>query len=405
MFHSFFRYLQGYLRIRIKGYSPERFINLCKNKNIDIWGLGYNLDSYEMYIKVKDFRKIKPLLKKTVTKVCILERFGLPFFFHNYRKRNAFFAGIGICVLIVYVMTLFLWKIDFQGNQRFTDEVLMEYLTSEKITHGMLKRKVDCEQIAKNMRKEFDDIIWVTASLEGTCLTVHVKENTDTFRVNTEEEEPSDIVADKNGIIRSMVTRSGVPKVKVGDEIKAGDVLVSGTVEVLNDAKEVAGQYYVLADADIVMETIHPYEDFIPKKYEKKRYTERKRDLWTFMANGLYVSLGLPQNKFANKEIHTFQTQCKLDDNFYLPIFVGKKEILEYELVPLEYSKEEMETLLHTRFDAYCKTLQEKAVIVERNLQITQEGGGLKAVSNLILEESVGIHRKIVDFSQSTMIE
>ena len=31
--------------------------------------------------------------------------------------------------------------------------------------------------------------------------------------------------------------------------------------------------------------------------------------------------------------------------------------------------------------------------------------GGLKAVSNLILEESVGIHRKIVDFSQSTMIE
>lgn len=405
MFQAFFRYLQGYLRIRIKGYSPERFINLCKNKDIDIWGLGYNLDSYEMYIKVKDFRKIKPLLKKTVTKVYILERVGLPFFFHNYRNRNAFFIGIGICTLIVYIMTWFVWNIDFEGNKRFTDEVLMEYLTSEKITPGMLKNKVDCEQIAKNMRKEFNDIIWVTASLEGTCLTVHVKENTDTFQVNTEEEEPGDIVADKNGIIRSMVTRSGVPKVKVGDEVKAGDVLVSGTVEVLNDAKEVAGHFYVLADADIIMETVHPYEDFIAKQYEKKRYTERKRELWTFMVKDFYIVLGLPQNNFKNKEIYTIQTQCKLDDNFYLPIFVGKRKIIEYELETLEYSKEEMENLLHTRFDAYCKKLQEKAVILEKTLQITQETFGTKATSSMILEESVGIHRKIVDFSQSTMIE
>lgn len=29
MLISFFRYLKGYVRIRLSGYSPERFLNLC----------------------------------------------------------------------------------------------------------------------------------------------------------------------------------------------------------------------------------------------------------------------------------------------------------------------------------------------------------------------------------------
>ena len=32
-------------------------------------------------------------VKKTKTKVTIEERFGLPFFFHKYRKRKMFFCG------------------------------------------------------------------------------------------------------------------------------------------------------------------------------------------------------------------------------------------------------------------------------------------------------------------------
>jgi len=33
------RFLRGYVKIRIKGYSPERFLNLCSHHQIDIWGL------------------------------------------------------------------------------------------------------------------------------------------------------------------------------------------------------------------------------------------------------------------------------------------------------------------------------------------------------------------------------
>lgn len=37
---------------------------------------------------------------------------------------------------------------------------------------------------------------------------------------------PTDLIADKNGVITSMITRKGVPMVSVGDTVKKGDLLV-----------------------------------------------------------------------------------------------------------------------------------------------------------------------------------
>ena len=55
MLISLFRYLQGYLKICVTGYSPERFLNLCKNKKIAIWGLEPANNHYEMYMKIDNF--------------------------------------------------------------------------------------------------------------------------------------------------------------------------------------------------------------------------------------------------------------------------------------------------------------------------------------------------------------
>ena len=132
-----------YLKIRLTGYSPERFLNLCKNKKIDVWGLEARHNAYDMYIRIAGFRKLKTILKKTQTKVSIEGRFGLPFFFHRYRKRKLFFVGIVLCLILIYSFTFFIWDITLQGNQKITDDVLMEFLETQDISHGMTKNKVD----------------------------------------------------------------------------------------------------------------------------------------------------------------------------------------------------------------------------------------------------------------------
>ena len=73
-------YIIGYLKISVEGYYIERFINICKNKNITIWNLKRNKSIILMFnIRIKEFRDMCKIAKKTNSKVKILSKNGLPF--------------------------------------------------------------------------------------------------------------------------------------------------------------------------------------------------------------------------------------------------------------------------------------------------------------------------------------
>ena len=59
---------------------------------------------------------------------------------------------------------------------------------------------------------------------------------------------------------------------------KRGDILVSGRIEVCNDAKEVVEYQYEQADADIRADTQTEYEDEISTYYEENEVSEPKAD-------------------------------------------------------------------------------------------------------------------------------
>ena len=118
MIHCLIRYLSGYVKIQIKGYSPERFLNLCCYHRIRFWGLTRIGTNYELYLSLSDFRKIRPFVRKTHTKVILKKRYGFPFFLSRYRKRKLFFISIFLCIFLIDCYSQFLWDIHFQGNKR-----------------------------------------------------------------------------------------------------------------------------------------------------------------------------------------------------------------------------------------------------------------------------------------------
>ena len=146
------KYMQGYVRVRLYGYAPERFLNLCSSRNILIWNLEYHEEQYEFCISLGGFRQLKPILRKTRTKLIIVERTGLPFVMRRYRKRKLFFAGIVLCCALLYVMSLFVWRIEVNGNLHETDSSIIKFLKKKKVYHGLLKSKIDCEKIEEELR-------------------------------------------------------------------------------------------------------------------------------------------------------------------------------------------------------------------------------------------------------------
>ena len=82
-----------------------------------------------------------------------------------------------------------------------------------------------------------------------------------------------------------------------------------------------------------------------------------------------------------------------------MPLILGGKTLQEYKLVEKEYGKEEMERILKENFEYFCKQQEENgATILEKNLHITYNNKEAIAETTIMLLESVGIRRKIVDF-------
>ena len=370
MIRSFIRYLRGYVKIRVEGYSPERFLNLCCFHHIFIWGLVPAGNAYEMYMSLSGFRKIRPFTRKTHTKAVILKRCGFPFFLKRYEKRKLFFISLLLCAALLKVYSLFIWDIHFEGNQKWPDETLSEFLDSKGVAPFMLKSSVSCADIVKDIRKEYNDIVWVSASIDGSRLKVQIKENEDTFKEETDvsqEEHPTDLVAETDGVITEIVTRSGVPQVHVGDTVKAGDILVSGRIEVKNDSGEVVGYQYQKSDADVFADTQIEYSDSMQLTWQDKVYDGRKRYKWYVRLVDWTISAGTVKSSFEHSELASSETQLKIGENFYLPVSFGFERAKSYDFQEKEYTQDEIREKLSLDFRRFCDELEEKGIQIREN--------------------------------------
>lgn len=133
------RFLKGYVRIRLSGYSPERFINLCGNHNILLWDIQNHGSFYTMSVSLKAFWQLKKITRKTGTRVVITKRCGLPFLMVKVQKRKIFLAGIVLSLLFWILMSGYVWNIRVIGNHYVTEEVLMDFLSENNIKTGMKK--------------------------------------------------------------------------------------------------------------------------------------------------------------------------------------------------------------------------------------------------------------------------
>ena len=370
-----------------------------------------------MYLTLDGFRKLRPIIRKTHTRVALLERCGLPFFIRKHRKRKMFLAGALICIGLLFFYSSYIWDIHFEGNDKWTDQTLLEFLETKEVSTGMTKSRVDCSQIVKDIRERYDDIVWVSASMDGSRLRIQIKENEDTFREEEKSLEPSggpessqngnasqetarsdgadqtptDLVASQDGVITSIITRNGVPMVHVGDSVKKGDLLVSGRVEVLNDAAEVIGYQYQQSDADIFADTQMAYKDQIPLTYQKKTYDPyEQRRLWYIRLGPFRISAGTLSQDFPKWEKYTEEYQLRLGENFYLPVDYGMICIKSYQTNEKKHSKQKLQEILTKNFTQFSKEMEEKGIqICENSVKIHVYKNSAVASGTLYLNQKI----------------
>lgn len=378
------KYFRGYVEVALWGYAPERFLNLCSNHNILIWDLRQEGEVYYFHISVDGFRSLKPLLRKSGTRIKISRKNGIPFFFFRYRRRKILFFSIFACMLILYTLSRFIWKIQINGNDSVTDDSLLQFLEEKNSSYGTFVSDIDCTKLEEEIRSCFKSIIWTSVKREGTTLTIDVQENLVVAsqpsgtklpkELMTQEQKGYDLLALHDGTIESIYVRKGTPLVQQGDAVKKGDVLVSGELPIYDDSGTLSGCQYCTADADIRLKTAYTYKDSFPAKHTWKKYSGRKTSRYGLGFGASYFELPWKKTGYEQYTVMDTRTQLRLCDSFYLPVYVVRRTYEEYENTQTVYTPKEAKRQAAENLTEFLEKLTQKGVLIlEKHVMIRTE--------------------------------
>lgn len=378
MIHKVFGWIGGYLKVRIQGKRIERFVNLCRNRNIVLWQLCWDTNQEILYFRIslKDFYRLRPMARKCKVHPIVVKRYGLPFLLGHMKKRASFCLGVAGCFALVLFLSTRIWGISVEGQSYHTKESILEYLDSIDIYGGIDSKTLECARLEEQIRQKFNDIGWVSVEKKGSKIYIRVREVL--LVEKDKKKQPGHLIAQQNGRVVSIVTRSGTAKVKAGDRVKKGDVLISGAVKIYGDNQELVEKKYVHAEGTVILSVQKNYQDTLEKEYQKKVYTGRTKKIYE-------LQLG-EMNFFCYNPLKNLETFEKYDiireGGQFCPLlslrFPAKgyvKTFREIEYQKAVYSEKEARKILKERLKYYLKQKKEAGYLLEKKEAVLETEG------------------------------
>ena len=245
------RYIRGYLDIRFSGVYSEKILSSLAREKIAVWHLKYLSGTIYGRMFARDFHKLRKLRKNTGVTIRIDKKHGLPFFTRRYSKRAGFAVGVILFFALLEFLSGFVWIINVEGNVKVSTDDIIKTLGNIGIHEEMRKSKIDAKIMAQNLILSRNDIAWASLNIEGCVLNVNVTEIKE--KTGSDNAEPTNIIAAQDGIIRKIDAVSGDVRIKVGENVHKGDLLVSGIIE------SMAGTDFVRSNARIVAQVEEIY--------------------------------------------------------------------------------------------------------------------------------------------------
>ena len=389
MINKLIVWFYGYIHIEVSGCNISRFLNICSARGIEFYSVENMKDKAIIKMQARDFFALHDVVRKCRIKVKINKKTGFPFFVHKNRKRKMMFLGILTSFIMMFVLSLFVWQISVEGNYTYSDEEILDFLEENGVSHGIYKNNINGEELERAIRNEYFDITWVSVELTGTRLIIHIKENFNIENINDNKNDFKDIVAKEDGIIDSIVTRSGTPMVKAGDLVKAGDVLIKGNYDIVDDSGTVIDTKDVVADGTIYELVVYEYYDKISIGYKNKKYLDEDTS-YKFVIFDKMIDIDFFGNKNNTSDYVYNVKQLKLTDNFYLPVYMYTCTEKEYEIYDDEYDKSECISILNENFNYFLENLDEKSIqIIENNVKIENTDGYFVAKGDIVVLKEV----------------
>ena len=145
----------------------------------------------------------------------------------DWLQRRWLLGAAVICAgIALLAASRVMWRIEVVDGGVY-DADIRAALNEMGVEAPMLRSRVDVDAIREELEWRYPRIAWMEAGWRGTTLVVRAVEGVLPRRDGVQD-GPFDVVASRDAVIHSVVTRAGTPVVKAGDIVQKGDVLIKG---------------------------------------------------------------------------------------------------------------------------------------------------------------------------------
>ena len=217
---------QGYVTVRLRGPGLERLLNKITDLDIVLYSVErLTADVVIVRLRVRDFRRLRPLLWGSQINVSILDKHGAAFLLRKFRLRAFFGLGLVVSLLFILYLGNFLWFIEVIGLETLPMEALKVAVEELGLRTGVARSTIKTRLIEAELLKRFPDLVWAEVRLNGVKAEIRLTEGDGLDLADTTS---GHIYAARDGVVTEVLVLRGTPQVAEGSTVRQGDLLLSG---------------------------------------------------------------------------------------------------------------------------------------------------------------------------------
>ena len=350
---------KGIVSAEVIVLKPELFLNTLWKSDIEVINVKrVNITTLLIDFDYKDYDKVVELVNVQKGKIKILNKRGTIFVLKKIKKKKILVIGAILIVLVIYFLSTFIWKIQIRTEGNISPYEIRKNLKNIGISGILRKSDINVYRLEKKIEDINKDVLWIRIRIEGSTLKIKIRE-----KVNPpilKGGSVGDCVAERAGEIRRIFVNSGTAKVKPGDIVKEGDVLIAAT-------QGMEGQEYSVPSEGVVIANTF-YEKIMEVQKDGtilERTGNRDKDVYIKLFHAkIYLKKTINKYKYYDK--------IEYKNGFYNQVFYyekREKKITKSEDEIIKDSVNKLEKSLK-------KSLRNDADIIDKNITVEDVGNG-----------------------------
>ena len=377
--------LTGMVGVELTSADPAGAMSAVNGSGITVYYARQEGDlTLRFAIERTEFRNLQAIAQRRGDSLTLDGRRGLYWFLRSLLFRPVLLAGIGIMLFLTLYLPSRVLFVQVDGNVSIPSRLIEEKAADCGIGFWASRREVRSEKMKNALLQAIPELQWAGVNSSGCTAVISVRERT-SQDTPPEKKQVSSIVAARDGVIRELTVLSGSPVCKIGQAVKAGQLLVSGYSDLGICIRATH------AEAEVFAETQRSLTAVLPAEYRKREQLTRREKKFSVIIGKKHINFykGSGISDTTCVKMRTVE-HLTLPGGLQLPIALVTEEWTYYDCVTAEIPQEEAEQILNEFSDTCLSAIMVAGRIDARYETVTLSDGAFQQYGKYACYEMIG---------------